>query len=50
MVLIMDYLNSGGYLETCEKLQQEASGAIKKFTAADNMDLMYILQVIVEVK
>jgi katanin p60 ATPase-containing subunit A1 len=44
MVLILDYLQTNGYIETCEKLTSEAGVSLKKLTAADNIDLMNILQ------
>jgi katanin p60 ATPase-containing subunit A1 len=44
LVLILDYLQTNGYIETCEKLSNEAGNSLRKLTAADNIDLMNILQ------
>ncbi|KAJ3111610.1 Katanin p60 ATPase-containing subunit A-like 2 [Physocladia obscura] len=44
MILIMHHLQSYGYVDTVTKLQAECNLSLKKITAADNMDLLTILQ------
>ncbi|KAJ3230422.1 Katanin p60 ATPase-containing subunit A-like 2 [Chytriomyces hyalinus] len=44
MVLIMHHLQSHGYSDAVARLQTESNLSLKKFTAADNMDLLTILQ------
>jgi hypothetical protein len=43
LVLINHYLVENGYTEAAERLQHETSGAVSKFSAADNVDLSLIL-------
>ena len=43
LLLINEYLNENGFLETARKLSGESGGLISKFAAADNVDLMLIL-------
>ncbi|KAJ3059773.1 Katanin p60 ATPase-containing subunit A-like 2, partial [Podochytrium sp. JEL0797] len=44
MVLIMHHLQTHGYSDTVARLQTESNVSLKKVTAADNMDLITILQ------
>ncbi|KAJ3029688.1 UNVERIFIED_CONTAM: Katanin p60 ATPase-containing subunit A-like 2 [Siphonaria sp. JEL0065] len=44
MVLIMHHLQGHGYTDTVARLQTECNLSLKKVTAADNMDLITILQ------
>ncbi|TPX68798.1 hypothetical protein CcCBS67573_g07060 [Chytriomyces confervae] len=44
MVLIMHHLQSHGYSDAVARLQTESNLSLKKVTAADNMDLLTILQ------
>ncbi|TPX65354.1 hypothetical protein CcCBS67573_g08150 [Chytriomyces confervae] len=44
MVLIMHHLQSHGYSDAVARLQTESNLSLKKCTAADNMDLLTILQ------
>ncbi|KAI9209362.1 P-loop containing nucleoside triphosphate hydrolase protein [Polychytrium aggregatum] len=44
MVLILDHLQTHGYLDTADRLQNEANISASKVTAADNIDLLNILQ------
>lgn len=43
LVLVHNYLLENGYIDTYEKLTQEAGSSISKFTIADNIDLSLIL-------
>ncbi|KAL2919960.1 Katanin p60 ATPase-containing subunit A-like 2 [Polyrhizophydium stewartii] len=44
LVLILHHLQSFGYLESVERLQAESNVSLRKVTAADNMDLLTIVQ------
>lgn len=50
LILILDHLQTYGYLEliryleSCQRLQQESGLSLKKVQAADNIDLLSILQ------
>ncbi|KAI8905482.1 katanin p60 subunit A-like 2 [Gorgonomyces haynaldii] len=44
IVLILHHLQEHGYTETCEKLQKEANVSLSKVSAADNVDLLTIIQ------
>ena len=44
MTLVLHHCISEGYVDTADKLQQEAGVAMSKFTAADNVDLLSIVQ------
>jgi katanin p60 ATPase-containing subunit A1 len=44
LVLILDYLQTHGYLDSCEKLTIESGISLRKASVADNIDLGYILQ------
>ncbi|ETW09097.1 hypothetical protein, variant [Aphanomyces invadans] len=44
LVLAMHYCVENGYLQTAEKLQQEAGVALSKFEVVDNIDLLRIVQ------
>jgi len=43
LVLINNYLVEAGYIESAERFQHEAGGAMNKFVVADNIDLGLIL-------
>lgn len=43
LLLINDYLNENGFIETAKKLSGETNGLMSKLCAADNVDLMLIL-------
>jgi katanin p60 ATPase-containing subunit A1 len=43
LVLIHEYLNENGFLETARKLSSESNGLLTKYSIADNVDLMLIL-------
>jgi katanin p60 ATPase-containing subunit A1 len=43
LVLIMDHLQSTGYIRSLEQLQLESGLSLKKITVADNIDLMTVL-------
>lgn len=43
LLLIYEYLNESGFIESAKKLAGESSGLMSKFAAADNVDLMLIL-------
>ena len=45
MTLILSHCIDHGYVDTAEKLQQEAGVSLSKFASADNIDLVNILQV-----
>ncbi|RHY15034.1 hypothetical protein DYB25_001604 [Aphanomyces astaci] len=44
LVLALHYCVENGYLQTAEKLQQEAGVALSKFEVVDNIDLLRIVQ------
>lgn len=44
MVLILHHLQSHGYVDTVTRLQTESNLSLKKFTAADNLELLTIIQ------
>lgn len=44
LILVLQYCSENGYLQTAEKLQQEAGVAISKFEVVENMDLLRIVQ------
>ncbi|KAH9133102.1 hypothetical protein AeRB84_020742 [Aphanomyces euteiches] len=44
LVLMLHYCVETGYLQTAEKLQQEAGVALSKFEVVDNIDLLRIVQ------
>eukprot|EP00906_Rhabdomonas_costata_P032956 RCo046403 len=44
IVLMLHFLLEHGYLQTLEKLQQESGVSLQKVCAADNMDLLTVLQ------
>ncbi|KAF0711821.1 Aste57867_5079 [Aphanomyces stellatus] len=44
LVLMLHYCAENGYLQTAEKLQQEAGVALAKFEVVDNIDLLRIVQ------
>ncbi|KDO30156.1 hypothetical protein SPRG_05348 [Saprolegnia parasitica CBS 223.65] len=44
LVLMLQYCTENGYLQTAEKLQQEAGIALSKFEVVDNIDLLRIVQ------
>lgn len=43
LVLINQHLIESGYVEAAERLQHESGGVLTKFVAADNIDLMLVL-------
>lgn len=43
LVLILSHLSENGYLQSVEKLSQEAGLSLRKVTAADNISLMTVL-------
>ena len=43
LVLIHQHLIENGYIEAAERLQHESGGVLSKFTAADNIDLILVL-------
>ena len=45
MVLVLEFLKENGYLKSMELLQTESAVSLMRFAAADNVDLMTILQV-----
>jgi len=45
LVLSLHYCMENGYLQTAEKLQQEAGLALSKFEVIENIDLLRIVQV-----
>ncbi|OQR98615.1 katanin p60 ATPase-containing subunit A [Achlya hypogyna] len=44
LVLMLHYCMENGYLQTAEKLQQEAGVVLAKFEVVDNIDLLRIVQ------
>ncbi|KAK1936609.1 Katanin p60 ATPase-containing subunit A-like 2 [Phytophthora citrophthora] len=44
LVLILQHCTENGYLQTAEKLQQEAGVALSKFEVVENLDLLRIVQ------
>ncbi|TPX39342.1 hypothetical protein SeMB42_g01002 [Synchytrium endobioticum] len=44
MMLVLHHLVTHGYVETAERLQSEANVSLKKWTVADNVDLISIVQ------
>ncbi|OAJ43773.1 hypothetical protein BDEG_27093 [Batrachochytrium dendrobatidis JEL423] len=44
LILILHHLQAHGYLSSVEKLQSETNLSLRKVTAADNMDLINIVQ------
>jgi katanin p60 ATPase-containing subunit A1 len=43
LVLIHQHLIENGYIEAAERLQHESGGVLSKFAAADNIDLIMVL-------
>ncbi|DAZ97365.1 TPA: hypothetical protein N0F65_003388 [Lagenidium giganteum] len=44
LILALHYCSENGYLQTAEKLQQEAGLALSKFEVVENIDLLRIVQ------
>eukprot|EP00644_Phytophthora_capsici_P015840 jgi/Phyca11/122940/e_gw1.49.14.1 len=44
LVLMLQHCTENGYLQTAEKLQQEAGVALSKFEVVENLDLLRIVQ------
>jgi katanin p60 ATPase-containing subunit A1 len=44
LILALQYCTENGYLQTAEKLQQEAGVALSKFEVVENLDLLRIVQ------
>ncbi|KAG1690429.1 hypothetical protein DVH05_019476 [Phytophthora capsici] len=42
---MLQHCTENGYLQTAEKLQQEAGVALSKFEVVENLDLLRIVQV-----